>query len=382
MPKNKKPVPRKSHAAPAEKEDALSQALAELALTVAEQEYEDMSEYELDFHRQIRRYLNQQKNDILYGALEIARFDDSAGYQLLRDTIEEHAGTLLLHREDGPEMEVNAFAIPVFVHSQGGLSEADGFQDEQAYAALVESLRSGGLESAKAKIVLVQHAYDLNEADRITYGQLHAMVREAAASLTDKKVREAPALQRSIAGWSPTTFGSDDEAVELRFLLGFAYKRADDAFYRIPEDEAAQDEYFAARMERYQAWTEAAAPLLQRILARGDKAQSLRLNFLYQDLFYGALQQGRLEHATLAMMAQFGDALRAHSGPARAVVTPAEQGGEGMLRVELFGGDTLLASAGRPFDAGSDLEAELDDLRDALSTLGVQEVSAELTSPK
>ncbi|WP_395405291.1 hypothetical protein ACHMW6_02540 [Pseudoduganella sp. UC29_106] len=44
MPKNKKPVPRKSSTPPQEKEEVLSQALSELALTVAEQEYEDMSE--------------------------------------------------------------------------------------------------------------------------------------------------------------------------------------------------------------------------------------------------------------------------------------------------------------------------------------------------
>jgi hypothetical protein len=382
MPKNKKPVPRKSHTPPQEKEEALSQALSELALTVAEQEYEDMAEHELEFTRQIRRYLNQQKNEVLYGALEQARFEDSEAYRVLREAIEEHAGSVLLHRENGPEMEINAFAIPVFVHSQGGLSETEGFQDEQAYEALLEGFRSGGLESPQARLVLVQHAYDLGEAERISYGQLNAMVREAAMSLTDKKLREAPALQRSIAGWAPSSFGANDEAVELRFLLGFACKRADDPFYRIPQDEAAQDEYWGKRMERYRAWTETAAPLVARCLARGDKAQSLRLNFLYQDLFFGALQQGRSEHATLAMMAQFGDVLRAHGGAARAVVTGAEQDGEAVLRVQLFGGNQLLASADRPYDPGSDLEAEIDDLRDALSTLGVSELAAELTSPK
>ena len=382
MPKTKKPVPRKSSTPPQEKEEALSQALSELALTVAEQEYEDMSEYELDFNRQIKRYLNQQKNEILYGALEQARFEDSEAYRVLREAIEEHAGTVLLHRENGPEMEVNAFAIPLFVHSLGGLSETECFQDEQAYEALLESFRSGGLESPHAKLVLVQHAYDLGEMEGITYGQLHAMVREAAASLSDKKVREAPALQRSIAGWAPSPFGADDEAVELRFLLGFAYKRADDAFYRVPAGEEAQDEFWSARMERYRAWTETAAPLVARCLARGEKAQALRLNFLYQDLFYGALQQGRSEHAMLAMLAQFGEALRAHGGPARAVVTGAEQGGEPVLRVQLFGGEQLLASAERPYDAAGELEAEIEDLRDALSTLGVNEIAAELTSPK
>jgi hypothetical protein len=375
MPKNKKPVPRKSHTPPAEKEEALSQALSELALTVAEQEYDDMQEYELEFSRQIRRYLNQQKNDILYGALEQARFEDNDGYRVLREAIEEQAGSALLHRENGPDMEANAFAIPVFVHSQGGLAEVDAFQDEPAYEALLESFRTGGLESPQAKLVLVQHAYDLHEMERITYGQLNAMVREAAMSLSDKKLREAPALLRSITGWAPATFGADDEAVELRFLVGFAYKRADDAFYRIPASEEAQDEYWSTRMERYQAWTATAAPLVARCLARGGKAQALRLNFLYQDLFYGALQQGRTELATLAMMAQFGDALRKHDGIARAVITGAEQDGEAVLRVQLMAGDRLLASADRPLAPDADLEVEIDDLRDALSTLGVTELN-------
>jgi hypothetical protein len=64
------------------------------------------------------------------------------------------------------------------------------------------------------------------------------------------------------------------------------------------------------------------------------------------------------------------------------VVSGAEQDGAAVLRVQLFGGNQLLASADRPYDPGSDLEAEIDDLRDALSTLGVSELAAELTSPK
>ena len=119
---------------------------------------------------------------------------------------------------------------------------------------------------------------------------------------------------------------------------------------------------------------------MARCLARGDKAAGLRLNFLYQDLFFGALQQGRSELATLAMMAQFGDALRSHGGEARAVVTGAEQDGEAVLRVQLLAGGQALASADRPLAPDADLEAEIDDLRDALSTLGISEVAADFPS--
>ena len=88
----------------------------------------------------------------------------------------------------------------------------------------------------------------------------------------------------------------DDEAParsELRFLLGFALKREDDPFYQAPQEEAAADAYFAARMARYQEWTVQVSPLLQRCLA--PAGADLEINFLYQDLFHGGKEQGMAE---------------------------------------------------------------------------------------
>ncbi len=379
MPKNKRPAPRKSAPPAEEKEEVLIAALCGLALDLAEQEEAESEADELarknaDFGRTVRRYLAQGKDDILYGAIDLASHEDVGAWQLLRAAVEEAAASLQLRRDNAPVQEIDAFAIPLFVHSKGGLVEAEGFQDEEAYEALLASFRTGGLESERAKIVLVRHAYDAEEAARITYSQLNAMAREAAAALTEKKVSEAPALLRSIAGWQPSGFGPGDEAVELRFLVGFALKRADDPFYRVPEDEAAADAYFAARMERYRQWTEDAAPLVARCLATGERAAALQLNFLYQDLFFGARQQGMAERAMLALMAGLNEALAAHAGPATAVIAPADAGGDMVLRVQLMTGDTLLASGERPFDLGSDLQLEVDDVRDALATLGIDDV--------
>ncbi|AVR95161.1 DUF2863 family protein [Pseudoduganella armeniaca] len=378
MPKNKRPVPRKTATPPEEKEEVLMAALCGLALELAEQEEADalgdeLAHKEAELNRLVRRYLAQQKDDILYGAIDQASHEDVGAYQLLRATVEEAAASVALRREGAPAQEIDAFAIPVFVHSQGGLVEAEGFQDEAAYEALLASLRSGGLESERAKLVIVRHAYDAVEASRITYSQLHAMAREAASALTDKKVAEAPALQRSITGWSAATFGPDDEAVELRFLVGFSLKRADDPFYQVPDDEAGAQAWFDARMARYRQWTEAAAPLVARCLAPRERA--LRLNFLYQDLFFGARQQGMAEQAMLALMATLGQALAAHGGPAAAVIAPADVDGEMVLRVQLQAGERVLASGDRPFDLGSDLQVEVDDVRDALATLGITDVT-------
>ncbi|WP_342119767.1 hypothetical protein [Pseudoduganella sp. OTU4001] len=367
MQKNKRPA--KGHPPAADKDESLSHELCSLALA-----------QDPELRHAVRRHLRHGKDAILLGAIELARGEDVEAYRHLKEAIEEDAGTVLLRKGDGPELEINAFAIPLFVHSQGGLREADGFQDEQAYAALLDSFTSAGLEGPKAKVVLVQHAYDLAEMERITPSQLNAMVYEAAAALSGKKVAEAPALLRSIAGWQPSTFGAADEAVELRFLLGFALKRADDPFYAMPPAGKQQDAWFEARLQRYQDWTVSAAPLLQRCLASGARAPALRLNFQYQDLFYGALQQGRSEHWMLAMMAAFGAALDAH-GSARAVITLVETEDDAALGVQLLGAAGELAHADRRLDVGDDVDAEIEDLRDALATLGIGDITVELTAP-
>jgi hypothetical protein len=166
--------------------------------------------------------------------------------------------------------------------------------------------------------------------------------------------------------------------VELRFLLGFALKRADDPFYAAPADEAAQDDYYAARMERYRQWTVDMAPLVARCLA-GDR--SVQLNFLYQDLFYGALEQGRLEFAMLEMLAQLRAVLDGGVAPARIVIAPAEARNETVLRVVLYGADGgRLAACDKPVDPDCDVDVEVDDVADALSTLGIAPEAIELAA--
>jgi hypothetical protein len=384
MPKNKKPVPRKSAAAtPAEDQDEVQvAALCTLALELAEQEDSDtlgdaLRQKEIDFNRLVRRYLNGGRDDVLYGAIDQASHEDIGAFQMLRTAIEDAAASLQIRRENVPTLEIDVFAIPVFVGSTGGLVESEGFQDDAAYDALLDSMKGAGLESPKAKLVLLRHAFDAAEASRLTYSQVHAMTREASAMLGNKKVIDAPALERSITGWSGAAFGPDDTAVELRFLVGFAQKHADDPFYAVPEDEAAADAWFEARMERYRRWTEDAAPLVARLLAPTGRA--LQLNFLYQDLFFAARAQGLAEQAMLALMSTLGAALGEHDGPARAVIGPADIKGDMVLRVQLYGGaqlsGRLLATGERPLELGSDLAVEVDDVRDALSTLGVDDVA-------
>jgi len=390
MPKNKRPVPRKSANSPELKDEQQTTELCALALDLADGEFNndivadstraELAQKALDFQRLLRKLLNQSKDEVLYGAIELARDESRDGYRYLRNAVEEGAASLMLRREGAPEMEIDAFAIPVFVHSQGGLDPAFDFQDAAAYEALLASFTDAGLESPKAKVVLVSHGYDLDEFERVSYGQLHTMVREAAQSLTEKKIAAAPALERSMAaGWSATGFGADDTAVELRFLLGFALKRADDAFYKVPAGEKAADAYFAKRAERYQKWTEQHAPLVARCLGRGRGDGALRLNFLYQDLFFGAREQGQSEYAMLQLLSALNQAIGGRA-PAElnAVIAPSDVDDEMVLRVQLRDGEAVLASGDKPLDLGADLELEVDDLRDALASIGVSAVQVAL----
>jgi hypothetical protein len=322
----------------------------------------------------VRNALRKKKDDVLYGAIELARFNDVGAYQLLRAHIEEAAATVVLRREGAAAMEINAFAVPLFVHSDGGLKEAEGFQDGDAFDALVASFQQGGLESKDAKVVMVAHAYDLDEIDSISYCHLNEMLRDAAASMMDRKLIANPALERSILGWRISEFGPADKAVELRFLLGFALKRADDAFYTVPSGEAEADAFFETRMGRYRDWTVTAAPLVARCLAATPAA--LDLNFLYQDLFYGAKEQGMGELATLRMMSEVNAALEAGNVDpvqARADVGAAAEGEDLVLRVSLYGaGGALLAEIDKPLDVAADLQLEEDDVCDALAMIGVK----------
>lgn len=380
MSKNKRPVSRKPADTPELKDELLTRNLCELALELAEQEDPDtMSELlrqrETTFHKLVRKLLNQHKDEVLYGAIELAQDEDVGACHYLREAIEEAAGTVLLRRDNAPTLEIDAFAIPVFVHSTGGLDPAHDFQDPQAYDALLASFQQGELESPKAKVVLIGHAYDLGEIDRITYSNLHEMVREAATSMTEKKLVPTPAIERSLAGWTATPFGPEDAAVELRFLVGFALKRADDPFYRVPAGEAAADAYFARRMERYQRWTEQYGPLVRRCLGG---ARPLELNFLYQDLFFGAKQQGVAEHDMLQLLATLNQALAARGAApeqATAIIGPAGADHALQLRTCLYLDGEPLAAYDKPLDPGADLETEVADVRDALASIGLCQLS-------
>ncbi|MBA5606481.1 DUF2863 family protein [Duganella sp. FT3S] len=380
MSKNKRPVSRKPADTPELKDELLTRNLCELALELAEQEDPDtMSELlrqrATTFHKLVRKLLNQHKDEVLYGAIELAQDEDVGACRYLREAIEEAAGTVLLRRDNAPTLEIDAFAIPVFVHSTGGLDPAQDFQDPQAYDALLASFQQGELESPKAKVVLIGHAYDLGEIDRITYSNLHEMVREAATSMTEKKLVPTPAIERSLAGWTATPFGPEDAAVELRFLVGFALKRADDPFYRVPAGEAAADAYFARRMARYQRWTEQYGPLVRRCLGG---ARPLELNFLYQDLFFGAKQQGVAEHDMLQLLATLNQALAARGAApeqATATVGPAGADHAPQLRTCLYLDGEPLAAYDKPLDPGADLETEVADVRDALASIGLGQLS-------
>lgn len=385
MPKNKRPVPRKAANTPEDKDEAVTQSLCDLALELSEQEDSETNSAELrqkaiDFQRLIRKNLNQKKDEVLYDAIERAKYEDVGAYQFLRSNIEEAASTFVLRREGAPAMEINAFVVPLFVHSSGGLKEADGFQDQDAFEALVQSFQKAQLESAKAKVVLINHVYDLAEIDNITYSHLSEMVRDALASMTDKKVAATPGLERSMTGWSGAQFGAGDNAVELRFLLGFALKREDDPFYNVPADEAQADAYFEQRMVRYQQWTVDVGDLVKRSLAPAGAA--LEINFLYQDLFHGGKEQGMAEYFMLQMMAEINQAL-VSSGQAAsdvaAIVGPIDSNGDMLLRVKLYAADGAeLASSDKPLDLAADLQVEVDDICDALATLGVTRLSVAL----
>ncbi|MGV7209379.1 hypothetical protein ACLB1G_16170 [Oxalobacteraceae bacterium A2-2] len=368
-------MPRKSANSPEVRDEENARLLAELALDLAEKDqYEELSEEmqqkDLDFQRLVRKLLNQKKDEVLYGAIEHARYDDLGAYAYLREQLQEASGTVILRREGAPEMEINAFAIPLFVHSTGGLDPARDFQDPDAYDALVDSIVQAGLEGPKAKVVLVGHAYDLAEMDRITYSGLHAMVHDAARSLTEKKLAAAPALERSISGWGPGGFAADEAALELRFLVGFALKRSDDPFYKVPSSPAKADAYFEQRLQRFQKWTGQYAPLVQRCLGLAEG----RVSFLYQDLFFSAKDTALGEYAVLQLLSALNQGLAAagvEAAAASAVIVPVQEGGQLALRVLLQAGGATLASADKPLDIAADIQEEIEDLADALESLGL-----------
>lgn len=383
MPKNKRPIPKKSSESSEDKEDALTQKLCELAIDLAEQEdnesmSDSLQQKESDFHKSIKKCLYQKKDDILYEALERTKYADSSAYRFLKGHIEEASEIVFIRRDEGNTFEVNAFVIPLFVHTIGGLKREQCFQDQDAFDAITKSFKTEQLESRDAIVVLVNYAYHLDEIDGITFSHLNEMVRDACASMTDKKVVATPAIDRSFTGWPDNLFEPQDQAIELRFLLGFALKTTDDAFYQVPEDEAAADAYFDTRSERFQRWTERVTPLVKRCL--NAESRDIEVNFLYQDFFHGGKERGIAEYFMLQMMSDLNHDLHEHGikpGDTTAIIGPADVGDEMVLRVNLYAqaDGVMVASSDKPLAVTRDLQVEVDDAYDALMTIGVKSLS-------
>lgn len=383
MTKQKRPSPAKSHAPADPDDDAVARKLVELALDLQSlDEYakvpDELKKKHGELRKIIRKCLHQNREASLREALDFTGEENEISCEFLRANIEELSGTVIFKREHGPDLEVNAFVIPMFVHTDGGLRSDQCFQDEEAFDLLRASLQEGGLEGPHASVVLVAHAYHLEEIDRIDYGQLSEMVHEAFDSMTRKKTKDAPAIARSMSGWPENSFAPEDRAVELRFLLGFALKSLDDPFYKVPEKEAAADRYFEARALRFRQWAQQYAPLVKRCLVTDGR--NIDIDFLYQDLFHDGKATAVAELDMLQMMSDLQLALQEHGvAPAasNAVVGPVDIDDDMLLRVNLYaeadGG--LLASSDKPASQARAFQVEADDVRDALQTLGVKSVA-------
>lgn len=153
MPRTKRPLPRTSNN-PREPDNAhLAQELSDLALAIAEREeapgFGSASEREEELLAAVRKLLRKKRDEALYEAIELARYTDPEACRLLRGRIEEEAANLRLRREDAGgnavEYEIDAFLIPLFARSSGGLQAADTFQDEEAFEAFANSFHPAGL---------------------------------------------------------------------------------------------------------------------------------------------------------------------------------------------------------------------------------------------
>jgi hypothetical protein len=390
MAKSKRPTPRKASVPPQEKDDVVTQKLCDLAIELVEEEdsasmSDSLRQKDSDFNKLIKRSLYQKRDEILYESLERTKYADIGAYQLLKERIEEASEVIVTGRADGKNVEVNAFVIPMFVHTVGGLDREQCFHDQEAFELLTRSLQDAQLESPDATVVLISYAYHLDEIDAITFSHLNEMVRDAHAAMTDMRGAATPAIDRSFGGWPASHFAADDQAVELRFLLGFALKTTDDAFYRVPEDEAAVDTFFAARAERFERWTEQVAPLVKRCLvAEVAGSAEVDVNFLYQDLFHGGKERAIAEYLMLQMMSELNHALDERGIDAestKAIVGLVDSGGDTALRVNLYAlaDGALVASSEKPSSVGSDLEVEVIDVHDALRTIGVASLALAAT---
>jgi hypothetical protein len=375
MPKNKKPA-RKQPPPPApDRTDELVEDIAVLALEVAEQEDGDAAALAAkrdELQKMVRNALRKKQDEVLYGAIEHARFDDVDAFTLLREQIEEAAASIVLRAEGKPAEEIDAFLVPLFVHSKGGLRPDAVFADADAFELLRASLQQAGLESPDASVVLISHLYNVDEIDRISYSELNSMLREVADTMGGKKMTATPALTASISAEPQATPAADENITELRFLLGFVRRRLDDDFY------ASTDAWFEARLARYRQWTLLADALLRGSIS-ADPAD-VSIDFLYQDQFFAARRQAMAEGEMLTMMARITELLAGHAldpAQAGAVVGPAALEHDVALRVALYrNGDAApLDTAELGFDVADDLQGGVDELCEILHSMGIGAIS-------
>jgi len=140
MSKSKRPAPSKAskvHQAALnddEVEEALIQQLADLAVELASEDETSptLPAKQRDLRRMITKSLRQQQDDVLYEALERARDQELEAYPYLREMIEEAAEMVFFTRNER-SYEVNAFVIPMFVRTLGGLDTEQNFRDADAF---------------------------------------------------------------------------------------------------------------------------------------------------------------------------------------------------------------------------------------------------------
>ena len=377
MPKNKKPA-RKAPPPPApDRTDELIEDLAVLAAEVVEEAVAGAVPPKMDeLQKMIRNALRKKQDEVLYGAIEHASYENPGAYVLLRGEIEEAAAAIVLRAENKPAEEIDAFLVPVFVNSVGGLRREEAFADPAGFELLRASFQAAGLESAAATVVLISHLYGINEIDALSYCEVNEMLREVAATMGGKHA-PMPMLEGSI-GMLETPHAPEDEVTELRFLLGFVRRRVDDPAYAIPADEAGSDAWFEARLDRYRAWTAAADGLLRACVA-ADPSR-VTLNFLFQNQFFAAKRQAMAEADLLSLMAELGEVFDQHElepEQCSAVVGPVARDVDIALRVALYrNGDAApLATVELPYDLGDDLDEEIDALCDILHNLGMASLS-------
>lgn len=386
MKKTKPSSASKPGASAPEPDEVLASRLVNLAIDLREADVyavlpDALQKAQAELHRGIRKCLQQKREAALDEALERAFEEDGQAYRVLRAQVEEMAGTVLLHRSNeepgAPEIEVNAFAVPLFVHTQGGLEPDACFQDEEAFEKLRESFIHGGLESRKAKVVLVAHAYHADEMERIAYTHLNAMVHEAMEAMTRKKAPAAEAIGRSMSGWPDTDFAPEDHAMELRFLVGFALKTLDDPFYQVPEKEEAAERYFEERARRFRAWSQEVTPLLKRCLVA--EGRDVQIDFLYQDLFHGAVDAAMRELDILRVLSEAQQLLDENQlaiDDASAVIGPMETEEDNVLRIGLYakGDGSEIGGIEKALRRTETMDAAASELAESLASIGMPEI--------